>query len=513
MNETLDHKIRKSTKKILFDSFMGNSPKWYKKLIIFFILVNPLIVLTLGKFISGWLILAEFILTLTLSLKCYPLLPGGVLALEIVFLGLVSPQSVYKEIYHNLEVILLLMFMVAGIYFMKDFLSWVFTKVLFSTKSKIKLSLMFACLGAFLSAWLDALTVTAVMIAVGISFYEIYNDIPFDEKILPLKEGNILSVLDTADNYDNERKILKEDLKNFQGFLRNLLMHGAVGTALVGEPQNLLIGNMVGFNFSTFFIKMAHISIPVIFTGLLTTIFVEKYKLFGYGYQLPERVFNILKKETDSAKANMTKEKNIKLMLQAVCALWLIVGLAFHLAPVGLMGLSVIILLTILTGKNNEQQIGKSFEDAMPFTALIVIFFVIVGMIENTEIFKPIINFALSAKGTEQQYYFFIASGLLSTISDNVFVATIYIQEATKAFQNNIIDREQLESLAIAINAGTNILSVATPNGQAAFLFLLTSNIAGNIRLSYFNMLKMTFPYMITLTLVSLWFLSLDWIK
>jgi hypothetical protein len=35
------------------------------------------------------------------------------------------------------------------------------------------------------------------------------------------------------------------------------------------------------------------------------------------------------------------------------------------------------------------------------------------------------------------------------------------------------------------VNTGTNIPSVATPNGQAAFLFLLTSAIAPLIRLGY----------------------------
>ena len=44
----------------------------------------------------------------------------------------------------------------------------------------------------------------------------------------------------------------REDLETFRAFLRSLLMHGAVGTALggvcttVGEPQNLLIANQLG---------------------------------------------------------------------------------------------------------------------------------------------------------------------------------------------------------------------------------------------------------------------------
>ncbi|VFT26996.1 sodium:proton antiporter [Pseudomonas aeruginosa] len=40
------------------------------------------------------------------------------------------------------------------------------------------------------------------------------------------------------------------------------------------------------------------------------------------------------------------------------------------------------------------------------------------------------------------------------------------------------MSREHFDTLAVAINTGTNLPSVATPNGQAAFLFLLTSSIA-----------------------------------
>ena len=55
--------------------------------------------------------------------------------------------------------------------------------------------------------------------------------------------------------------------------------------------------------------------------------------------------------------------------------------------------------------------------------------------------------------------------------------------------------REQFEALAVAINTGTNIPSVATPNGQAAFLFLLTSALAPLIRLGYVRMVWMALPY------------------
>ncbi|VFS63028.1 Sodium/proton antiporter nhaB [Raoultella planticola] len=99
---------------------------------------------------------------------------------------------------------------------------------------------------------------------------------------------------------------------------------------------------------------------------------------------------------------------------------------------------------------------------------------------------------------------FYLFNGLLSSISDNVFVGTVYINEARTALQNGVISLPQFELLAVAINTGTNLPSVATPNGQAAFLFLLTSALAPLIRLSYGRMVWMALPYTIVMTLVGL---------
>src|SRR6188472_393598 len=124
----MEIKVRRNLLSILFNAFMGHSPRWYKYGVLAALILNPLILVLTGKFITGWVILAEFILTLALALKCYPLLPGGLLAIQCAVMGMVCPVLIYKEVENNLEVILLLMFMVAGIYFMKDFLSWIFTK-------------------------------------------------------------------------------------------------------------------------------------------------------------------------------------------------------------------------------------------------------------------------------------------------------------------------------------------------------------------------------------------------
>jgi len=84
-------------------------------------------------------------------------------------------------------------------------------------------------------------------------------------------------------------------------------------------------------------------------------------------------------------------------------------------------------------------------------------------------------------------------------ISDNVFVATVYINEVKAALDAGTITRQEFDQLAVAINTGTNLPSVATPNGQAAFLFLLTSALAPLIRLSYGRMVIMALPYTLVL--------------
>ena len=98
----------------LWSNFLGDSPRWYKQTIIGFLVLNPIVLVLAGPVIGGWLLIAEFIFTLALALRCYPLQPGGLLAIEAIILGLAKPHSVYHEAEANFEVILLLMFMIRG---------------------------------------------------------------------------------------------------------------------------------------------------------------------------------------------------------------------------------------------------------------------------------------------------------------------------------------------------------------------------------------------------------------
>ena len=483
-------------------NFLGNAPAWYKQVILLFLIANPLIVWTLGPAVAGWALVGEFIFTLAMALKCYPLLPGGLLAIEALLVGMTSADAVYHEVLVNFPVILLLMFMVAGIYFMKELLLVTFTQILVGVRSKSALSLLFCAAAAILSAFLDALTVTAVIISVAVGFYSVYHKVA-SGKGYHHSDHN-------ANSDEHVIELHREDLDKFRAFLRSLLMHGAIGTALggvstmVGEPQNLLIAKVVGWDFVSFFLRMAPVSLPVLVAGLTTCWLLEKLRWFGYGARLPKPVRQVLEEFADNERTKRTKADQAALWVQAMAALVLVVGLAFHLAEVGLIGLLVIILITSFTGVTDEHQIGKAFQESLPFTSLLVVFFAIVAVIHEQHLFKPIIDFVLSLPQDQQPGMFFIANGLLSMISDNVFVATVYISEIKQALDAGSIDYEHFQELAIAINTGTNLPSVATPNGQAAFLFLLTSAIAPLVRLSYGRMVVMAFPYTIVMGAVGL---------
>ncbi len=153
-----------------------------------------------------------------------------------------------------------------------------------------------------LSAFLDALTVAAVVIAVAIGFYTLYH--------------RFASGRGYDDDHDHDDDELvadphRGDLDRFRAFLRSLLMHAMVGTALgglatlVGEPQNLLIGEAVGWDFGEFLIRMAPVSIPVLVDrpgddGPRS----RRTRWFGYGAELPASVREVMERWDRTQSAN-----------------------------------------------------------------------------------------------------------------------------------------------------------------------------------------------------------------
>ncbi|NNC24357.1 sodium/proton antiporter NhaB [Salinisphaera sp. USBA-960] len=482
-------------------TFLGHAPNWYKLAIVGFLVANPFIFAASGGFIAGWVLVFEFLFTLALALRCYPLAPGGLLAIEAVVMGMTTPEEVYSQVQHNLPVLLLLVFMVAGVYFLRELLLTVFTRIFLGVRSVNKLALFFCGSAAVLSAFLDALTVTAVIMAIAEGFYFIYHSVASGQHE------------DSEHNHHDDSSVAsdwQDDLEHFRAFLRSLMMHAVVGTALggvtteVGEPQNLLIGHIAGWNFTEFFMTVAPVSIPVLVVGLTLCFVLQKLGWFGYGVSIPESVKTVLRERDERKRSEFDAARRVRLIAQTIVVGLLVLALAFHVAEVGLIGLALIVLTTSLTGIVEESKIGPAFEEALPFTALLTVFFAIVAVINSQHLFHPIMNWVLAFDGSVRGSMVYIINGVLSMISDNVFVASVYMQALENAVSSGALSQEQLQHLAVAVNTGTNIPSVATPNGQAAFLFLLTSALAPLIRLSYLRMMWMALPYTVVLSLTGL---------
>ncbi len=176
---------------------------------------------------------------------------------------------------------------------------------------------------AFLSAFLDALTVVAVVISVAVGFYGIYHRVAS-------------SRTEDTDLQDDSHidKHYKVVLDQFRGFLRSLMMHAGVGTALggvmtmVGEPQNLIIAKAAGWHFGDFFLRMSPVTVPVLICGLLTCLLVEKLRWFGYGETLRRKSAKCCNSLTIKAAAERTIRVKIRLIVQAIIRVWLVTALA-----------------------------------------------------------------------------------------------------------------------------------------------------------------------------------------
>jgi len=555
---------------LLAVNFLGQSPAWYKITIVSFLILNPLLYFCLpehvdyfehiehfGHFVAGWAVLIQFIFALACALKCYPLQPGGLIAIESLVIGLTDPETIYKEVITNAPTLLLLIFMVSAIYFIKDVLFIAMTKLFLVFRKKYTLSLVFCLICASLSAFLDALTLVAVAIAVCFNFYAIYYRV--------------------ASNSDND-----EELEEFRGFLRNLIIHGTVGTIIggtmteVGEPQNIMIGTIMGWSFMEFIAHCAPIAAPAAIAGFCVCFTVEFFKLPGFHYQMPERARELILKDYTKKIQEMTVQNFYVYAIQTIVLVLLVFALAFHVAEVGLIGIGIIIIVTAFTGLTKEHDLGVAFTNAMPFVVLIVVFFSILGVVHSQHLVTPLAEWVFTFSGKTQHIVLYLVNGTLSFVSDNVFIATIFINEVESAYVGGIIcqmfshfndagisldvayanghvahtinqyinslpdlrlppdgavlsqfiqdvetacqngpaaldalkaqyvgkpfiSRAEYEKLAVVVNMGTNIPAMATPNGHAALLFLLTSALAPLLKLSYYQMVKLTLPYTITM--------------
>ena len=352
--------------------------------------MNPVAFFVAGPFATGWILVWSSFSRWPWRSGATPCNPAA--CLEAVLIGMTNTETSAPRSSSNFPVILLLMFMVAGIYFMRG-APFLFTKILLGIRSKL-LS-MFSISAAFLSAFLDTLTVTAVVISTPWGSTR-------STKVLPVKVSTTIMTMARI----GVGEIHREDLDD-RSFLRSLMMHAAVGTALggvcttVGDPKSAYCGEgRLGIR--GFFMRMAPVTMPVLVVGLVTCLALELTGAFGYGAKLPVPVRKILEDYDAEETKRRTPSQVARLLIQGAAAIILIVALAMHWAEVGLIGLMVIVIQTAFNGVIEEHQLGKAFEEALPFTALLVVFFSVVAVIHDQHLFTPVISWVLAQKESLQ---------------------------------------------------------------------------------------------------------------
>ena len=471
--------------KVFINNFLGKTPRWYKLTILSFLIINPIVFYCISPFVAGWMLLMQFIFTLALALKCYPVPSGGLLALQAIIIGLTSPEQVYKEVLVNLPVILLLIFMVAGIYYLKDLIFLAFAKLFVTVRTKRALALTICMTSAVMAAFLGALAVIVIIIAACFNFIAIYRRVALE--LEETEEG-------------------RAELDEFFGFWRNIVMHGAVGTILggmltiVGEPQNMMIATKVGWDFMDFLRHCFVVSVPVITAGFILCWLLETVKFPGFGYQLPERAYKAIVKNYEAKFTELSQQSVYTYMLQGIITILLFLALVFYVAEAGLIGIALIVVISAFTGRTHEHDFVEAFNNAMPFVLLITVFFAILAVVHDQHLVTPVVQMVFSFGGTAQLLALYFANGALSIVSDNVFIASVFITEVEQAYAQGAFSSEWFAKLAVVVNMGTNVPAVGTPNGHAALLLLLTSALSPIIKLAYFEMVKLALPYTIVMT-------------
>ena len=158
-------------------------------------------------------------------------------------------------------------------------------------RSQLALALMICLTSAALSAFLDALTVLAVVITSGAGFYQVFHR---------FASGKHHDAEHDVGHDEGVHELHRSDLDAFRAFLRGLMMHAAVGTALggvmtqVGEPQNLLIAKQADWDFVEFFVHMAPVSLPVLLVGLADLRRRREAPLVRLRHELPANVRQVL---------------------------------------------------------------------------------------------------------------------------------------------------------------------------------------------------------------------------
>lgn len=306
------------------------------------------------------------------------------------------------------------------------FFRWLCMKIAFIVKCKtVPIFITFTIMAAFLSMFIDSITVIMFLAAVTVELAQLlkFNPVPM-----------ILSEI----------------------FCANL---GGSAT-MCGDPPNIIIGTSLGFSFFDFLGNtgvVAGISLLVIIFFLY---FAFRKELVVKGGDKPD-----VSKLPDPSEAIKNKKDFVISSIIFVCAVVLLVTHGSTHLTVATIGLFIAFLTLITSGKHALELLKKvDYKTLVFFIGL----FIVVSGLEETKILDIIADFIEDISGGNKHLMIIIiiwVSAVASAFVDNIpFAATMVPVIKNLAAASGL----PISTLAWALAIGTDIGGSATPIGASA---------------------------------------------
>ena len=306
------------------------------------------------------------------------------------------------------------------------FFRWLCMKIAFIVKCKtVPIFITFTIMAAFLSMFIDSITVIMFLAAVTVELAQLlkFNPVPM-----------ILSEI----------------------FCANL---GGSAT-MCGDPPNIIIGTSLGFSFFDFLGNtgvVAGISLLVIIFFLY---FAFRKELVVKGGDKPD-----VSKLPDPSEAIKNKKDFVISSIIFACAVVLLVTHGSTHLTVATIGLFIAIVTLITSGKHALELLKKvDYKTLIFFIGL----FIVVSGLEETKILDIIAEFIEDISGGDKRLMIVIiiwVSAIASAFVDNIpFAATMVPVIKNLAVASGL----PISTLAWALAIGTDIGGSATPIGASA---------------------------------------------
>ena len=306
------------------------------------------------------------------------------------------------------------------------FFRWLCMKIAFIVKCKtVPIFITFTIMAAFLSMFIDSITVIMFLAAVTVELAQLlkFNPVPM-----------ILSEI----------------------FCANL---GGSAT-MCGDPPNIIIGTSLGFSFFDFLGNtgvVAGISLLVIIFFLY---FAFRKELVVKGGDKPD-----VSKLPDPSEAIKNKKDFVISSIIFACAVVLLVTHGTTHLTVATIGLFIAIVTLITSGKHALELLKKvDYKTLIFFIGL----FIVVSGLEETKILDIIAEFIEDISGGDKRLMIVIiiwVSAIASAFVDNIpFAATMVPVIKNLAVASGL----PISTLAWALAIGTDIGGSATPIGASA---------------------------------------------